>query len=111
MNHCDYRIQIPNIVGYPEHKRCLLQVQSLMVYGHNEFATFATVEDPLIETPPLVGVEIANIGPMNVFSTSIGRGYSHANVAEGHGGYAPFVGYGMLGSIGTPAVAPTTGDE
>ena len=32
-NHCNYSVTIPNTIGYPEHKRCLVQVQSMSVHS------------------------------------------------------------------------------
>ena len=65
-NHCNYLVNIPNIVGYPEHKRCLIQVQSLSVHGDNDFKP--NPDNPL--NPVYVGVKLDGVAVQSCFSTS-----------------------------------------
>ena len=66
-NHCNYRVTIPNIIGYPEHKRCLVQVQSVSVHADNYIAP-----DPSDRLNPLfLGVEINGIGVQGNFSSFV----------------------------------------
>eukprot|EP01043_Picozoa_sp_COSAG02_P037610 COSAG02_NODE_2836_length_7923_cov_152.700153_5_plen_563_part_00 len=76
-SHGDYIVNIPNIIGYPEHKRCLVQLQSLSLFPHNEFAmtdlnhnTRAGVTQQAC--PVYVGVEVQGVGGSNMFSTTGG---------------------------------------
>ena len=83
-NHADYIATIPNTIGYPEHKRCLIQVQSLSVFPmgtditrfatSNQVTSYHNVsgkELPQVK-PVTVGVFIDGVGVHNVFSTSKG---------------------------------------
>ena len=71
-NHCNYSVTLPNTIGYPEHKRCLLQVQSLSV--HSE--AYAAPDPTKRINPVYVGVEIDGIAVQNNFS-------SHSDTAGG----------------------------
>ena len=67
-NHCNYSVTIPNTIGYPEHKRCLVQVQSLSV--HSE--AYAVPDPSKRINPVYVGVEVEGIAVQNNFSSHIG---------------------------------------
>ena len=58
---------IPNTIGYPEHKRCLVQVQSLSV--HSE--AYAAPDPSKRINPVYVGVEVGGIAVQNNFSSHI----------------------------------------
>ena len=64
-NHCNYIATIPNTIGYPEHKRCLAQVQSFALHGEADFAPQHT--DRI--NPMFVGVEVAGLGIQHNFSS------------------------------------------
>ena len=66
-NHCNYTVTIPNTIGYPEHKRCLVQVQSLSC--HNE-ALFVPDHDKRLN-PVYVGVEVQGLGAQSNFSSHV----------------------------------------
>ena len=66
-NHCNYAVTIPNLIGYPEHKRCLLQVQSLSV--HSE--AYAVPDASKRINPVYVGVQVDGIAVQNNFSSHI----------------------------------------
>ena len=66
-NHCNYSVTIPNTIGYPEHKRCLVQVQSLSV--HSE--AYAVPDPSKRINPVYVGVEVGGIAVQNNFSSHI----------------------------------------
>jgi len=78
-SHCNFKCFIPNIIGFPEHKRCLVQVQSFSVSGANTFSDTSfsesnvnlTVPD-IQELPVVVGIEIGGVGVQKAFSTSKG---------------------------------------
>ena len=76
-SHADYEVHIPNIIGYPEHKRCLIQVQSVSMFPTDEFGSAhisqSTRPDKLNQVSPVyVGVELGGVGPQNMFSTRSG---------------------------------------
>ena len=74
-SHCDYEVSIPSIIGYPEHKRCLIQVQSLSVYPQNEFDMGSAVTSGASVNqvcPVYVGVELLGVAGQNMFSTAGG---------------------------------------
>lgn len=76
-SHADYIVNIPNIIGYPEHKRCLVQLQSLSLFPTNEFSmtnlTHTTRPNEADQVCPVyVGVEVQGIGGQNMFSTAGG---------------------------------------
>lgn len=104
--HVNFAVPIPNIIGYPEHKRCLLQVQQAWFYAGDQFSLLSkhgsTGSDQ--QTPPLVGVEILGVGPHNSFSTNVGRSQRQLvtdETAHPTGmGHATLVGYGMIEPIG-----------
>ena len=68
-SHCNFKSFIPNIIGFPEHKRCLVQVQSFSVSAMNTFSETSfedsnvnlTVPD-IQELPVVVGIEIGGVG-------------------------------------------------
>ena len=81
-SHCNFDCFIPNIIGFPEHKRCLVQVQSFSVFASNTFSEQGayTLDDGIgigiadvQELPAVVGIEIGGVGVMKVFSTSKGQ--------------------------------------
>ena len=80
-SHGDYLVNIPNVIGYPEHKRCLVQVQSLSVFPHNEFKLTdffrGTKRGEKTGTrqnvgPVYVGVQLEGVGCQNIFTTAGG---------------------------------------
>ena len=77
--HCNYNVTIPNTIGYPEHKRCLIQVQSLSVHGE----AFAVQNSALRNSPLFVGVEVEGIAVHNNFSSHITTGASRFGGAAG----------------------------
>ena len=85
-SHCNFKCFIPNIIGFPEHKRCLVQVMSFSVFGVNTFgeASFADADANLAvadiqELPAVVGIEIQGVGVQKAFSTSVGYRQNGAN--------------------------------
>lgn len=64
-NHCNYTATIPNTIGYPEHKRCLVQVQSFALHGERDFA--AQHLDRI--NPMFIGVEVEGMGVQHNFSS------------------------------------------
>ena len=76
-SHSDYVVNIPNIIGYPEHKRCLVQLQSLSLFPNNEFAMTDLNHNtrPGVAQqacPVYVGVEVQGVGGSNMFTSSGG---------------------------------------
>ena len=71
-NHCNYEVTIPNTIGYPEHKRCLVQVQSLSLYPGNEFHMMRGHGTLKQVTPVQVGVVLEGVGVQNVVATGTG---------------------------------------
>ena len=61
--HTDYTCLIPNSIGYPEHKRCLVQVQECWLSGLDGSSEW------LRQAPPLIGVELDGVGVKNMFTT------------------------------------------
>jgi len=104
--HVNFSVSIPNIIGYPEHKRCLMQVQQAWFYAGDHFSLVSkhgsTGSDQ--QTPPLVGVEILGIGPQNTFSTNVGRSnkelITNLTATPKGMGNATLIGYGMIEPIG-----------
>ena len=95
-NHCNYEVTIPNIIGYPEHKRCLLQVQSLSAHSnayflHNEGSNAERVN------PVYVGVEIQGLGVQSSFSSHIGTSENARH--SGNVNNTQMVGYFNLNSF------------
>eukprot|EP01045_Picozoa_sp_COSAG04_P019256 COSAG04_NODE_1855_length_5385_cov_4.796443_2_plen_426_part_00 len=70
-NHCNYTVTIPNTVGYPEHKRCLVQVQSLAFHAEAHFVSNHTTR----LNPIYIGVEAEGLGVQQNFS-------SHTNLSS-----------------------------
>ena len=70
-NHCDYRVTLPNTIGYPEHKRCLVQVQSVCLYGKNQFLDSNLYSASERANPVYVGVVLDGVGGQNVYSTFV----------------------------------------
>ena len=66
-NHCNYTVTIPNTIGYPEHKRCLVQVQSLSCHTEALFAPDHTNR----LNPVYVGVEVQGLGAQSNFSSHV----------------------------------------
>eukprot|EP01046_Picozoa_sp_COSAG06_P004287 COSAG06_NODE_178_length_20949_cov_26.114053_4_plen_575_part_00 len=79
-DHCNYTTTIPNVIGYPEHKRCLIQVQSLAV----RVAEFDSTTDLDINThlkpqePLTFGVYLDGNGVQNVFTTVASSSQVHS---------------------------------
>ena len=106
-NHVDYTTTIPNIIGFPEHKRCLCQVQSAWFYAEDALFNAGILNSfsGWQQTPPLVGVEIQGVAPQNVFSTNVGGARSLLN-PQGENtppqvNNSTMVGYGLLEPIGS----------
>ena len=107
-SHVDFQVPVPNLIGFPEHKRCLLQVQSAHfsaqdTFDMNNLNQLTTPGDQ--HTPPMIGVEIMGVGPMNTFSTNVGRKkqavlLNSAGVADTGMGCSQYVGFGLLEPIG-----------
>ena len=70
-DHCNYTTSIPNIIGYPEHKRCLLQVQALSLRPSAMSADILDLnaEKQTPQLPLTFGVFLEGSGIQNVFST------------------------------------------
>ena len=97
-NHCDYHVNIPNIVGYPEHKRCLVQVLQASFYGKALFSeNNALVGDQTL--PVMVGVEMTSVAPQNSFSSGVGRSLTGHEAATF--GNTTMIGYGILQPFGS----------
>ena len=102
-SHTNFNVPIPNIIGFPEHKRCLIQVQSAYFYAQDEMDLATDTGAGMTTTPPLIGVEIKGLAPQNTFSTFVGR--LPDNLAAGAHrqagvGTSAMIGYGMLTPIG-----------
>ena len=105
-NHCDYHINIPNIVGYPEHNRCLVQVLQASFYGKSLFSeNNMLVGDQTL--PVMVGVEMTSVAPQNSFSSGVGR--SRTGLEAATFGNTTMVGYGILQPFGAHAQSGTGG--
>eukprot|EP01045_Picozoa_sp_COSAG04_P009276 COSAG04_NODE_533_length_12959_cov_8.218497_6_plen_572_part_00 len=80
-DHCNYEVTIPNTIGYPEHKRCLVQVQSLCLYAKNEFldANIYSTEDRV--NPVYVGVILDGVAGQNVYSTYLSNEVTDSKVS------------------------------
>ena len=80
-DHCNYEVTIPNTIGYPEHKRCLVQVQSLCVYAKNEFldSNIYSMSDRV--NPVYVGVLLDGVGGQNVYSTFLSNETTESKVS------------------------------
>ena len=104
--HVDYAATIPNIIGYPEHKRCLCQVQQAWFYAQDSLydAGILGTISGWQQTPPLVGVELHGVAPQNVFSTNVGGVCSLVNpngeVTPPQASNCTMIGYGLLEPIG-----------
>jgi hypothetical protein len=103
-SHVDYGVTIPNIIGFPEHKRCLCQVQSAWFYAMDTLVDINAANDfaGAQQTPPLVGVELMGVNPQNVFSSNVGvnRGLLVDQSAPRKVSNSMMIGYGLLEPIG-----------
>lgn len=104
-SHVNYGVTIPNIIGFPEHKRCLCQVQSAWFYGVDSLLdpNAATDFGGFQQTPPLIGVELMGVNPQNVFSSNVGGQRSRQTATEATApkvSNSMMVGYGLLEPIG-----------
>eukprot|EP01047_Picozoa_sp_COSAG01_P034226 COSAG01_NODE_2562_length_7452_cov_3.643139_1_plen_216_part_00 len=104
--HVDYGVTVPNIIGYPEHKRCLMMVQEAWFYGGDSLFTNAmnggvpadAASLGQFQTPPLVGVEISGVAPHKSFTSNIGGAglTTQAHTINN----SQIIGYGVLNPIG-----------
>ena len=86
-NHCNYTVTIPNTVGYPEHKRCLIQVQSLSCHAEAHIRPDHTKR----LNPPYVGVEVEGLAVQNNFSSHVNL--SSKNRFDGRVSDSSVIGY------------------
>jgi len=80
-DHCNYEVTIPNTIGYPEHKRCLVQVQSLCLYGKNVFLDDDIYGMGKQTNPVYVGVLLEGVGGQNVYSTYLSNDVQDSKVS------------------------------
>ena len=98
-SHVNFEVTIPNIIGYPEHKRCLLQVVSATFYS-NADEKFGDQPDAQFQigtsrqSPVMVGVRIQGLGVDKSFTTS--NGASRGGMIRGDTNYCEIVGYGPV---------------
>ena len=105
-NHCDYRINIPKIIGYPDHKRCLVQVLQASFFGKAGFSENDAITGGQ-ELPAVVGVEMSSIAPQNSFTSSNGRSRTGGDPASF--GQSTMIAYGILQPYGTHVQSGTGG--
>lgn len=91
VSHVDYTVTIPNAIGYPEHKRCLISVQECWLNGTDLLNSWSS------HLPPMVGIELIGLGGHNVYSTSNGNWSEPSGVMN----KGTLVGFGMLTPIGS----------
>ena len=96
-HHQNYTCFIPNSIGYPEHKRCLVQVQECWLSSPTGLNNWVR------QQPPLLGVELSGVAAKNVFTMSVG---GRAGVAESNGN---LIGVGIVELFSHP-VFQNTGD-
>eukprot|EP01045_Picozoa_sp_COSAG04_P007192 COSAG04_NODE_370_length_15729_cov_5.743506_5_plen_509_part_00 len=105
-NNCNYEVTIPNIVGYPEHKRCLIQVQSISAcpIGHFFHGNNDANGGDAQTLPAYVGVELQGVGAQQNFSSHIGTSTTKRH--DGKINNTDIVGYCNLTTFGeVPDVA------
>jgi hypothetical protein len=71
-SNVDFFVDIPNYIGYPEHKRCLVQLQNVTVMPK---ATLENGNDMTADTqtrPLLCGLELEGVSVQNSYTNTIG---------------------------------------
>lgn len=90
-SHVDYHVTIPNAIGYPEHKRCLINVQECWLNGTDLLNAWSS------HLPPMVGIELVGLGGHNMYSTSTGDWTTPSGVMN----KGTLIGFGMLAPVGS----------
>ena len=78
-SNVNFNVDIPNIIGYPEHNRCLAQVLSISTAPLLADATNFVANGQVV--PVVCGVELSGVGVHNSFTNN--HGYSALNFTSG----------------------------
>ena len=78
-SNVNFTVDIPNIIGYPEHNRCLAQVLSISTAPLLADATTFVANGQVV--PVVCGVELSGVGVHNSFTNT--NGYSALNFTSG----------------------------
>ena len=78
-SNVNFTVDIPNIIGYPEHNRCLAQVLSISTAPLLADTTTFVANGQVV--PVVCGVELSGVGVHNSFTNN--HGYSALNFTSG----------------------------
>lgn len=105
-DNCDYVVDIPNIVGYPEHKRCLVQMLQASFFAKNMFKE-NNLDEGGQNLPVMVGVDMSSLAPQQSFSSSV----RHSMTEPAQFRNTTMIGYGILEPFGSASNVGTAGES
>ena len=94
-NNSSFDVTIPNIIGYPEWNRCLMQVMSVTTSDIDP--SDAAMDNDKSVKPVICGVELSGIAVHNSFSNTIG--FHNINFTNGEFAESQLVGVVPLESL------------